>query len=190
MPIPSSLAHLFVTDKGWPLHPSASAVITVCQNNSHLGRQAQGGTSAPQTPEPQQLCPAEEGDNEKLRESQWVTAASLVGALEGEDAPRGGLLHPTVLTSCSRLWSLPGSSSNQADENAHASHSPVPQKLKPKTAIHASLCVEGVAVSCLRDQDTRMLLRLASQGKAGRSLASHHRSAHPESAGLSQAPEE
>lgn len=58
-----------VTDKGWPLHPSASAVITVCQNNSHLGREAHGGTSAPQTPEPQQLCPAEEGDNEKHRET-------------------------------------------------------------------------------------------------------------------------
>lgn len=86
MPSPSSLAHLFVTDKGWPLHPRASAVIIACQNNSHLGREAQGGTSAPQTPEPQKLCPAEEGDNEKLRETQWVTAASLVGALEGEDA--------------------------------------------------------------------------------------------------------
>lgn len=98
----------------------------------------------------------------KSSETQWVTAASLVGDIGGPDTLRGGLLHPTVLISCSRLWSLPGSSSNQADENAHASHSPVPQKLKPKMAMHTSLCVEGVTVSCLRDQDTRMLLRLAS----------------------------
>lgn len=158
MHIPNSLAHLFVMDKGWPLHPSARIIVAW---DERLREELQ--LHKPLNPSNSVQLRKETGTGtRKSSETQWVTAASLVGALGGQDALRGGLLHSTVLISCSCLWSLPGSSLNQADENAHASHSPVPPKLKPKTAIHTSLCVEGMTVSCLRDQDTRMLLRLAS----------------------------